>query len=289
MDVDLQDAREKLRWAKKHFEDLRAGIEPFEARDAHRIWCEVDEEAGRYDFYVSGLQSPDPNWGLMIGDCLHNARTALDYVMVRLVSVITGEDPIDIDWVQFPIYDDPKRLDGATAGLKKNLALRGYVARIEELQPFNARNPSIWGIDAHDPPLPVALERLSLLDNIDKHRVVHATWNGIRAFSVRDVEAPSDFTFTGGGTILDPLKDGAKVGEWFFDTPLPSRWAPTEVQMKRHFPLQVAFPDPLPVQGVLDILPRCLWAVEAVIAIFDPVFNGKPPLPVTAVGASKLG
>jgi len=64
-------------------------------------------------FHVHGLDTPDPDWGLHIGDCLHKARSALDHLMVRLVAFIRGEEPRDVSVVQFPIHSDPTRYEGA--------------------------------------------------------------------------------------------------------------------------------------------------------------------------------
>lgn len=81
-------------------------------------------------------------------DCLHNARTALNYLMVRLFSLVTENKPRLIGKVEFPIFDDPARFDpksGSTAPavieMRKHTAFSGYLARIEELQPFNFGNP----------------------------------------------------------------------------------------------------------------------------------------------------
>jgi hypothetical protein len=53
--------------------------------------------------------------------------------------------------------------------------------------------------------------------------------------------------------------------------------------MKRWFPLEIAFGEPSLFDGVLEVLSLCLWGVEAVLTIFNPVFeDGQPPLPVTA-------
>lgn len=282
----LDDALDKLRWAKKHFEVLRSQIEPFEQRDTHTIRLEVDANAGKYEFYVTGLEVADPDWGLMIGDCLHNARTALDYLIVQLWALVTGEDPKDIKIMSFPIFGDQEEFANRTRGLRKQLAFSGYLARIEELQPFNTFNPSVWGVrNAQRPDVPMlpgALDRLGYLDNIDKHRVLHATWLSVQFGSVTP-EIPDDFTFLRGLTMIDPLEEDAKVGEWTFQTPLPREWEPSEMEMKRYFPLMVAFPDPSVEQSVLKILPWCIWGVEAVLAIFGPAFEGNPPLPVTAV------
>jgi hypothetical protein len=191
----LDDAFDKLRWAKKHLETLREEIEPFEQRDTHSITVEVDADAGKYTFYVHGLDAiPDPDWGLIVGDCLHNGRTALDYLMVRLFALVTGKDPRYIGRVQFPISDSPGSFDSSpsVSQMRKHPEFKGYLARIEELQPFNTGNISIWG--ARDPApssgqlfpspvihaLPQALNRLSSLDNLDKHRIIHTAWVGVR-------------------------------------------------------------------------------------------------------------
>lgn len=285
---DLNDARDKLRWAKKHFQILRSQVEPFEERDSHTISVEIDADQGKYTFYVHDLEVTDPDWGLMMGDCLQNARTALDYVAVALWARITGIAPEDIKGISFPVYNDPQQPPPAIGKMRKEPAFSGYLARIEELQPFNAFNPSVWGWGPNATPagLPFALDRLSSLNNIDKHRVIHATWLGVEfgGWFRLDRDAPDDFVPLTGSTTLDPLKDGAQIGEYLFQPPLSRKWKPSEVQMKGYFPIQVAFPDPSPVKGVLEVLPWCLSAVEAAITIFAPVFeNATTPLPVTAV------
>jgi hypothetical protein len=263
MRISLDDAWDKLRWAKRHFDGLQNEIQPFEQRDSHSIRVEVDVDAGKYEFFVTGLPEPHPDWGLMIGDCVHNARTALDYLMVRLWALITGQDPKDVAHIQFPIYDDPRKFASAVAGQRGELRFSGYLAHIEALQPFNAWNPSIWGFERGQtsPLLPFALGRLALLDNLDKHRVVHATWNGVRFggyFGLAE-DAPEGFKPISGSTTMDPLENGAEIGHYLFEAPLPCEWTPTAMQMKSYFPIEVAIADPSPVNGVLDVLSKCTW------------------------------
>jgi len=132
-------------------------------------------------FHVHGLDTPDPDWGLHIGDCLHKARSALDHLMVRLVAFIRGEEPRDVSVVQFPIHSNPTRYEGAVSSLAKEPLLSGYLACVKEPQPFNNRNPSIWGYTnlgetavwplggpPNFSPLPNAVDHLSKLDNVDK-------------------------------------------------------------------------------------------------------------------------
>lgn len=298
MTITLADAHEKARWARKHYDDLRAEIDAFQQRDEHRITVDVDVDAGEYVFHIHDLPTPNADWGLCIGDCLHNGRTALDYVMVRLWALITGRDPRDVKGIQFPIYGlDPNNPDpdaaleaarsafkSTTGKLGQEFAFSGYLATIEQLQPFNALNPSVWGFitpQFRASLLPTALDKLSRWDNIDKHRVIHAA---VLAGALQLVNPPAarEFKYAGGGATYATLEDGAEIGRWRFETPLPFEWEPTQEEMKRHFPIEVALDEPIPPKGVLTVLPLCLWGVSRVLEIFDPVFSsGQPPLPVT--------
>jgi hypothetical protein len=143
----LDDPWLKLGWAEQNYAVLRPEIEAFERRDSHRVSFDVDRDKGEYVFRVHDLPGLDATWGLRIGDCLHNARCALDYLMVSLVALGTGRRPEDIDNIQFPVWPTPKQFNSAIAEWKKPeyQMLAGWLARAEELQPYHAGNPSIWG------------------------------------------------------------------------------------------------------------------------------------------------
>jgi hypothetical protein len=284
---ELDDAWKKLIWAKQHFEIVEFRVRQFEEFDEHTISCEVDAETGTYVFYVHGIRQTDDDLGLLIGDCLHNARTALDYLMVQLVARVTGTPPRDVERIQFPIYDDTKRFNGAVSEVINEPGFSGYLARIQELQPFNARNASIWGNGPGGRPpnaqLPAALARLAELDNIDKHRVLHAACLVTAYRRSVFLEPPPGFEIVQGPIYkTHPLKDGAEVGHAMFKTPLPQEWEPDQVDMQRAFPIEVALDEPMPRQAVLEMLPFCLRGVEHVLTLFAPVFrDGATALPVT--------
>jgi hypothetical protein len=290
--LSLDDAWAKLRWAEEHYEVLRSEIEPFQQRDDHRITVDVDTDTGEYVFHVHDLPRVDDDWGLRIGDCIHNARTALDYLMVRLIAYKTGRDPMAIDErvAQFPAYTDAdafyKQFTVETV-VKGKMLLSGHHTCIQHLQPFNAGDPSVWGVAGRlRSPLPVGLRRLSDLDNVDKHRAVLTSWLGgtFESGSPR-CEMPTGYRFVAGNGSFAPLENDAEIGRWRFATPLPSEWQPTQMDMKRSFPLEVSVGDPLPFKAVLEVLPLCLWTTRAILTIFQPVFShGGPSLPVTAVG-----
>jgi hypothetical protein len=297
MDYSLDDATDKLRWAKRHFEDVASAIKGFEKRDKHTFSVQRDADKGEYTFYVHDLEPVDPDWSLMLGDCIHNARTALDYLMVQLYSLITQTDPAQVKGVMFPISDDPgnfNRLPGVVEA-RKHLAFSGYLTRIEELQPYNTLNPSIWPIvmAPNTPPTNSpgsALSTLSRMDIRDKHRALHAARAAISvggALRSYLTKWPTGFVSVGSnGPKYGPLENDAVVSICTFQTPLPYEWEPTQVDMKRRFPVDVVIDQTPPFldQAVLVILPPCLWAVEQVLRLFEPVFAGEgPPLPVSAI------
>jgi hypothetical protein len=284
----LADAWRKLGWAKQTYAALRTEIEAVEQRRSHRVDFEADRDSGEYVFYVHDLPALDPTWGLRIGDCLHSARCSLDYLMVGLVALGTARKPEEVEDVQFPIYQEQKRFNSAIGELKKNQILAGWLSRVEELQPFNAGNPSIWGWSEDGlgeewmPRLPYGLDRLSILDNIDKHRCILHPWNGPK-FWGGSLAAPTEFRFLSGSKPMERLAEGSIIGRVKYEAPLPYVWEPTQDDLKRNYPIQVSFNEPSIDKSVVRIIAWCLWAVEATLQIFEPVFqHHTPPLLVTA-------
>lgn len=286
--MTLDDAWEKLRWARHHFEIIRPGIEGCEKMHDYSISVKVDADAGEYVFHVHGLKAGDPDWSLRVGDCLRNARAALDYLMVRLVCVVTGKRPTDIDDVQFPICTTPMRFQGRLSKeLYDNPGFSSYFTCIKQLQPFNKDNPSIWGNSEFglpiSAPLPVALLRLYELENIDKYRNLHTVWHCVSSAPSGPPGLPSGYVHTSSATAGHALIEDAEVGRWSFETPLPFVWMPTAIDMRRAFPLAVSIGEPLSLHAALEVLPFCLWGVETTLELFEPAFpHGQPPLPVTA-------
>lgn len=285
----LADSWAKLRWARQHYDSLRQEIEPFEKPDAYKISMDIHSDVGEYVFYVHGLQPLNPDWGLRIGDCLHNARSALDYLTVQLVAAKTGQDPRDIPRVQFPVSDGPaafSRFMKRFSAKSGDLLMPSHRTRFEELQPFNCMDPSIWGSTIRPAWLPDALDRLSELNNVDKHRLVHATWHSASMYGPRPAPVlPSGYKGVGTFTVSEGLENKTEIGRWRFELPLPAtRWIPEEVDVKGYFPLAVTLTDTDLPQSVLKVLSVCLQAVDAVLVLFEPVFahSGSPPLPVTA-------
>lgn len=294
--LSLDDAWAKLRWAEEHLATLKVQMESFRNTHRHRIVVDKNLDQAKYMFRVEGLATLPESWGLIIGDCVHNARTSLDFLMVNLVARSRNVDPASVNDVDFPIYKAPRSLNGHLGELRKDLQLSGYLAPIEHLQPYNLANPSIWGTltaDAYGPirpafliedgsgsltpvvpdeapansPLPIGLLHLSTLDNIDKHRVIHKPRQFVKGpdfTGYLTYEEPYERLSPPSGyeigqrsrSTVDPLENGAEVGSVSFRNPIDGTWTPTEVEMHNHFPIQVGLRYPVTHDPAEYIEPR---------------------------------
>jgi len=294
--LSLKDPWRKFERAWAHYEPLDKEIEAFEQSHPYRVRCEVNKKTSQYSFYVNDLAPVGDDWGLRIGDTVHNLRSSLDHLAVLLVAQCTGEDPSTIDYVDFPVFDKPEKFSswrskllGGTGRPRTPVPLlHGYLTRLEELQPYNAWDPSIWGAaNTGFVILPSMLERLSNFDNIDKHRSIHPTWHQVEWVPGRFQlpKFPDGFVLIGSSSSTEPLVEDAQVGGWLFRSPLPLEWQPAQVEMKSAFPLQVCLNDPSLVKGVREVLGNCFQAVAGVLNLFEPVFAGTlaPPLPVLSL------
>jgi hypothetical protein len=110
--------------------------------------------------------APLYHWGLLLGECIHNLRSALDnlaFALARLVS----DPPSTPSALHFPICRDK-------SGFEKSDRIRRSLdqmpaeaaALIERLQPFHRDGSEASGHPDNDP-----LVLLQWLSNQDKHRI----------------------------------------------------------------------------------------------------------------------
>lgn len=286
----LDDAWRKFDWAKRHYRALCNDVGDFEREHPYRISVALEEDNSAVVFRVHDLAEPPADWGLRIGDILHNARTALDYLVVQLAAMTTGQQPGDVASVQFPIYSDAKKFkDNAKRGLEEVLP-HGYFTRLEELQPFHAMDTSIWPINPLEwsqvgvanfgvHRLPFALETLADLDNIDKHRVVVPMWHRSawhRSGSV-EIPVPPHLGHYNRWHHKSAMTEGSEIGRWgSFHKPVDRLdWEPEQQLLREAFPLEVTIDHPATEDfpAVPQVLAFALWAAEAVLKMFGPVFR----------------
>jgi hypothetical protein len=176
-DADLTGVRLKLERAREHIEAIRARCQAFTDREPPPFSSRIEqnsapEGAVEYRVYAVVREQPPPDLAPMIGDAVHNIRSALDYLAYELAPPNVRSKGT----TQFPICDTEQkfkssayRIEGIT-GNEREL--------IERLQPFRSVNPRT---------APLAV--LNRLSNRDKHRLLVPVVAGV---NLRDVWVGSD-------------------------------------------------------------------------------------------------
>jgi hypothetical protein len=151
----LQDSRAKLGRAQEHFDTLQREIDAFLETKPYRIV--IDRPLDHwYVFRIDTASDiPSERWALLIGDCVHNLRAALDYIAWRLA----GSDPDDTH-TQFPIFLTEGSWDRSASKCIRSMGSAAQ-ALLKAGQPFNRPNPRNS-----------ALGGIHVLDNADKHKLL---------------------------------------------------------------------------------------------------------------------
>jgi hypothetical protein len=233
----------KLGRAQEHLDALDVEIGRYFAGKLYVPLREYNPQGDR----LSGLavtQNPPAYLALLIGDYLHNARAALDYLAWQLV-LANGNTPTAK--TKFPIFKHPRshKKRASRIAIQPGVAAP-VLALIEALQPYHANDPAL------DP-----LWVLNELANIDKHRTLHTTTVWVSDSERFDLACPG------------------------YDTPLPTfrfRHRPRlpEVEVEIETALSVALTEPAHLQGgpIMRLLGETLKALrEDVLPRFEPFLD----------------
>jgi hypothetical protein len=161
---DFTGADAKVSRAHACLDALDHDITDFFASYNHPIGGHYEPEAAQITLYAVGHEDvPVVEWGLRIGECLHNLRSALDHLAWQFALSHLGREPTEQEAtrIQFPLEDTPDRFK--KAGVRKYVSPK-HLAYMDVFQPYHS------GDDAATHKLSI-LRRLS---NLDKHRVVPA-------------------------------------------------------------------------------------------------------------------
>jgi hypothetical protein len=178
VDPSLHDAREKLRRSRQHLDELiddycrLFGLKRVNQnfalpwRNATTVNRVVHDDEGRWVVFGQDVPELPDDWGLILGDALHNARSALDVLVCQLV-VLNSKRPQRGN--AFPIYTQAPQGQWQRQRFKECLkGLKAEHARgVRDLQPY--KHPGTresW-----------LLTTLAVLDNLDKHQLVHPVFS----------------------------------------------------------------------------------------------------------------
>jgi hypothetical protein len=165
----------KLNRAQFHLNTSKESIDAFFKSKPYEIVRQVNPDTSQLFGVLRIRRECPPAWGILVGDFIHNLRSALDHLVWQLVIHETGNPPTTLD-TQFPIFQtevgyntrgEPVRLKGVGARAK---------ALIKTLQPFSTgegTNSPLW--------------HLHELSNFDKHRRICLTGSVTHQLHVQGV------------------------------------------------------------------------------------------------------
>lgn len=263
----LYGVMEKRNRAEHHLVAIEQCITDFFNSDPYPVITDSHSEDGIYHArLVHPKRLPARQLALMIGDCVHNMRSALDYIAWELA----GADPGDME-TMFPIYDTKPGFDKLGRRRIKRLPDKAKTL-VEWLQPFDTGHGGSQ----------LALAAINKIDAADKHKLLSLTL-------ATTEEVTCDWGVAGRmpgrlkrghtGTLRlyteKPFKHNAVIATYFVSPPIPHM----EVNFK--FTHQVQFAE---IQGfprntfVIHNLKVMLQSVDAAIKRFKPLFQpqGEP-------------
>jgi hypothetical protein len=143
MKTSFREAYLKIDRANKHVNDLESYVREFAATDHYTILIEHDPNGGCDTLKLKSTQTIPDEFLLVLGDALHNLRSALDYAM-HAASTIWDEH------TKFPIRDTRDALIAAINGGLKQKAPREVIDIIVDvIQPYKGGSGNPFGVSTN--------------------------------------------------------------------------------------------------------------------------------------------
>lgn len=242
MPPQFHGPRLKIERAKQHINDLQSRIRQFEAGDLYSLCVQTNPQTGNDVLEATVTQSVPDDFGLIIGDALHNLKAALDFAVNEVVFIRLGEFD---DYTRFPVRDNRQKLEAAVTGGKISQASKAVASFIvDSVKSYEGGNEAMW-----------ALHRLNILD---KHRLLLPVMqiNGISNIRIKHDRGEN------------------LMGTWIITRTRTVRhevgWRNCEIANKGNASLLVLFDKGLPLAGA-PIVPTLIEFTKHVIGVLDGI------------------
>jgi len=162
----------KFNRAKQQFDVLREEIGTFSDQDPEPHFSRGYFDSSTWE-WIERFQVREPpplRWGVMLGDCVHNLRSALDHLVCQL-TLLNGGSMEDCGQTQFPIASKCEGQFESMADRRIPGLSMKHRAMVKRLQPYHAGNQA-W---RH----PLAI--LATLSNADKHRILNPAFSVLKS------------------------------------------------------------------------------------------------------------
>lgn len=161
----------KFNRSKEQFDELLTEMDEFFNQESkpHFSRGYFDAKAWEWVERFQIREEPPLRFGIMLGDCVHNLRSALDHLMCQ-VTMLDGGTIDDCARTQFPIVRESEAQFEAMADRQIPVLSKRHRALVKRAQPYRA------GDEAWRHPLAVLRE----LSNADKHRLINSTYSVVK-------------------------------------------------------------------------------------------------------------
>ncbi len=248
----LNDSWAKLGWAEAHADTLQREGSIFEKSDAVSIISDNDTQSSDHIFKLQVSEEPPlQNWGLIIGDILHNLHSALDCLTWQLAVVKLGEASAKKrrSSIYFPFAKSPSAFRDHSI---LPCITETHCEMLSSVQPYQ-RGYEI-------------LTTLKTLSTHDKHRIIHPVFLIedefiINARPIRDCEVIRIVREKPG-----PFEDGRKLARVQARATGPN----PEVESYSHLSGYIALRDGRPIQ---EIIAETAILVKTILRTFEPTLS----------------
>jgi hypothetical protein len=246
----------KVDRAKRHISELNSEITAFLDRDPYRVIIEKGPNSGQCSWTIQVREEVPIHFPLIIGDAVHNLRTALDLLACDLVR-LNGQTTEN---VYFPFCLKRDDFEGAIKRRHIDRASPDVVDIIRTLQPYKG------GLDM--------LRAVHDLDITDKHQLLIPIFHCvIIPYSSFSSFFPNDQPFL---TLLSTQSNRVKDGTVLQIGPITD-----EIKVGQNLKLtfEIAFGDGQPREGqpILPTLHQLTSLITGIIEMFEAHCFGKKP------------
>jgi hypothetical protein len=238
MKPDLSGILLKARRACEQYDGFKELVRAWLESQPYVVEPQFNPEANELLGIIRMREPHPPIWMILLGEFIHNLRSALDHLVWQLVILETGNPPKTK--VQFPIFLTEDLYNRSRGGGDFCLNGVGSAGKtfVKSLQPFSTREGTtspLW--------------HLHELSNWDKHRLIYLT----QAFA-RDPKAGAKVEHVFGVKIpvSGPFQDGAMAWGLMLRpsaVPIEERIKTMDVQFQ--ITIDIAFKEPPVVEGLL--------------------------------------
>jgi hypothetical protein len=258
VDHPLDGIQAKLYRAGEHLERIGAEGNAFLEGQPYSTRVQFEPELHAWVSRFQVREDPPLRLGVLVGDYVHNLRSALDHLVYALTELDGGTPD---RWTQFPITKSANDFNSVVQRQIPGLSAK-HRTGIEMAQPYNGRN----GPDVHP------LYCINELAIADKHHVVQPTYAHLSTRGIKPLRRLDDEPGPSPVVRIDIAPDGTRVVDGtalLVAHAAPDADPATKVDVDGNLTIDIAFGE----RAISwESLPAMTEAVKTVVSVFIPDF-----------------